>query len=146
LYLGSAADADIPDAAAILEAHGWSYEDSQLGERFIARGDEAVLGFLRLIDTPTGVYVADVIVHPEHRGGGIGSDLMRAAMATRSGPFFLVCHPERLGFYQRLGFDATDRTTWPTPVVEVSKDEDDWDSSHEHLHHYMRREVNGSAV
>lgn len=143
MFLGPAADADIPGAAAILNAHGngWSYEDTQLGERFIARDGEAVVGFLRLIDTPEGVYVADVIVHPEHRGGGIGSDLMRAAMATRSGPFFLVCHPERLDFYDRLGFNPGDRSTWPLPIVEVSKAEDDWDSSHEHLHHYMRHGV-----
>lgn len=137
MYLGPAVDADIPGAAAILDEHGWGHEDSQLGERFVARDDVSVLGSLRLIDTPEGVYVADVIVHPDRRGRGIGSDLMRAAMRTRSGPFFLVCHPERLAFYQRLGFDATDRSTWPTPVVEVSKAEDDWDSSHEHLHHYL---------
>ena len=77
MYLGPAVDADMPGAAAILDQHGWGHEDSQLGERFVARDDVSVLGSLRLIDTPEGVYVADVIVHPDRRGRGIGSGLMR---------------------------------------------------------------------
>lgn len=140
MYFGTATPEDVAKAVPMLDGHGWGYHSSDLGERCVARDDDgSVVGFLRLIDTPEGVYVTDVIVHPDRRGSGIGSDLMRSAMETRSGPFFLVCHPERLAFYRRLGFDSTDRSTWPTPVVEASKAEDDWDSSHEHLHHYMLR-------
>lgn len=140
MYLGPASETDIPQAAAFLEAQDWGYADSQAGERFVARdGTDEVVGFLRLIDVAEGVYVADVIVREDRRGDGIGADLMRTAMGTRPGPYFLVCHPERRAFYERLGFDSGEKEAWPPGIVEAAIAEEDWDSGHDHLHHHMSR-------
>lgn len=137
MYLGAASASDIPEPAAFLEAQDWGYADSQPGERFVARDGDVVVGFLRLIDVPEGVYVADVIVREDRRGAGIGSDLMREAMTTRPGPYYLVCHPERKAFYERLGFSSGEKDAWPPGIVQAAIVEEDWDSGHDHLHHHM---------
>lgn len=136
---GPAADSDYDALADIQRAHGWGVERIREGEAWVARDDDAVvLGCCRLLDSPpTGVYVADVLVREDVRGAGIGSELMRAAMATRKGPFFLVCHPERKAFYERLGFASGGKEAWPPGIVEAAMAEEDWDSDHDHLHHHM---------
>jgi GNAT superfamily N-acetyltransferase len=133
------ADGDFDGVADIQLAYGWGIERIREGQAWIARDDSgAVVGCCRLLDCGAeGVYVADVITREDLRGKGIGAAMMRAAMASRPGPFYLVCHPERLGFYGRLGYADVPRDTWPPEVIACSKAEEDWDSDHDDLHHFM---------
>ncbi len=69
-------------------------------------------------DTGTGavldvVGLGSVIVHRSHRGTGAGSRLIAAAMGRMagSGPIgMLFCRPDRLAFYERLGWARFDGT------------------------------------
>lgn len=125
----------------LLDGHGWNEDPIELGELWGSFDDGEAVGTLRLVDAgPADTYVASVLVREDRRGSGLGSQLMTEAMAARADrTFYLVCHPERLGFYGRLGFSDTDRATWPQAIVAASKAEDDWDSDHGHLHHFLAR-------
>ena len=51
-------------------------------------------------------YLADVAVHPEHQGGGLGSAIIRELVALSSGhkKIILYANPGTEGFYGKLGF------------------------------------------
>lgn len=53
--------------------------------------------------------LSDVVVAPRYRQQGIGSFLVTSMVdiaRTRNQPLYLACKPERVKFYQRLGFVA----------------------------------------
>lgn len=123
----------------LLDGYGWDEDPIELGELWGCFDDGEPIGTVRLVDAgPDDTYVASVLVREDRRGAGLGADLMRVAMASRPGrTFYLTCHPERLGFYGRLGYAESDRGTWPAGIVAASKAEDDWGSDHDHLHHFL---------
>ena len=132
--------ADRDAVSRVLIAEGWQDGFVDVGQTWVTCMDGEVVGTARLVDVSENlVYVADVIVREDHRGSGIGSEMMRNVVASREGAeFFLVCHPERLAFYDRLGYVAEPKGSWSPEVVAVSMAEDDYDSDHDHLHNYLR--------
>ena len=132
--------ADRDAVARILIEEGWQDGFVDAGQTWVTCLDGEVVGTGRLIPASEGlVYVADVMVREDRRGSGIGSEMMREIMSSREGAeFFLVCHPERVAFYERLGYVGEPRRSWPAEVVAVSMAEDDYDSDHDHLHNYLR--------
>lgn len=68
-----------------------------------------LVGMARAIsDGASDAYIQDVVVEPEHRGRGIGAELVRLLVAElrRAGVSWigLVGAPGTEGFYRRLGF------------------------------------------
>lgn len=49
--------------------------------------------------------LSDVVVLPEQRQRGIGSQLVQSTVRRSQQLIYLACLPERISFYQRLGFD-----------------------------------------
>ncbi len=128
----------------LIAALGWNQDDVGAGDPFVAMDDGIVVGSLRLLDAgERTTYVADVVVREDLRGGGIGSQMMRAAMATRAGDFYLVCHDERVAFYQRLGYADVAKAELPAEVVAAADAEGDLTSDHDHLHHFMHARPTG---
>lgn len=69
--------------------------------------DEALVGAGRaLADGVDCSYLADVAVHPEHQGRGLGSEIIRSLVALSEGhkKIILYADPGTEGFYERLGF------------------------------------------
>lgn len=58
------------------------------------------------------VGLGGVIVNAQHRGRGLGRQVVQAALtkATKLGPAFalLFCHEDRAGLYRKLGFSLVD--------------------------------------
>lgn len=48
----------------------------------------------------------DVVVLPQWRGKGIGSAMIQHLSDRTALPLYLACHPERISFYTRLGFQT----------------------------------------
>jgi predicted N-acetyltransferase YhbS len=76
----------------------------------VARDDSgAVIGFVNaLSDGVLSAYVALLEVLPEHRGKGVGTELVRRLMEALVGLYMVdvMCDPEMQPFYERLGFVA----------------------------------------
>ncbi len=112
-----------PIAAAavrrLYDGAGW-WPDWSLGgidraiEASVAVGawdGEKLVGFARAIsDGEHRAYVEDVVIDPEYRGRGIGEGIV-AALVGAIGEVHIVslfCEPERVEFYGRSGFRASE--------------------------------------
>jgi GNAT superfamily N-acetyltransferase len=82
---------------------------------------DAQIGFSRSVDAPDAflVYLADVYVLPEHRGRGLGIELVR--FTVEEGPFagrrWVLHTADAHGLYAKFGFVAGERLLErPAPV------------------------------
>jgi GNAT superfamily N-acetyltransferase len=69
---------------------------------------EALVGVGRaLADGLDCSYIADVAVHPEHQGAGLGKAIINELVALSRGhkKIILYANPGTEGFYAKLGFD-----------------------------------------
>lgn len=75
--------------------------------------DGVLVGYSRTVDAPDAwlVYLADVFVLPEHRGRGLGVELVR--FTVEDGPYaqrrWLLHTADAHGLYERFGFAPGER-------------------------------------
>ena len=74
--------------------------------RFAFAGDTLVGAGRVLADGLDCAYVADVAVHPNHQGRGLGSEMIRRLVDAAGGhkKIILYANPGTEGFYTTLGF------------------------------------------
>ena len=78
---------------------------------YLARDGEKIVGLVRLIgDGFSSVFVQDLIVLPSYQRQGIGSNLMKEALADYKDAYQIQLATEQteknLGFYRSLGFET----------------------------------------
>ena len=78
---------------------------------YLALDGDAVVGLIRLVgDGFSSVFVQDLIVLPIYQRQGIGSNLMKEALADYKGVYQIQLATEQtektLGFYRSLGFET----------------------------------------
>ena len=78
---------------------------------YLARDDEEIVGLVRLVgDGFSSVFVQDLIVLPSYQRQGIGSNLMKEALADYKDAYQIQLATEQtektLGFYRSLGFES----------------------------------------
>jgi GNAT superfamily N-acetyltransferase len=73
---------------------------------FVSRDGQRVGAGRALADGLDCAYIADVAVHPEHQGVGIGKAIVSKLVSLASGhkKILLYANPGREGFYASLGF------------------------------------------
>ena len=73
---------------------------------FAYAGDVLAGAGRALADGLDCAYIADVAVHPEHQGRGLGRAIIRRLVARADGhkKIILYANPGREGFYRKLGF------------------------------------------
>lgn len=86
---------------------------------FVYDGD-AIVGVGRaLADGVDAAYIADVAVHPDYQGRGLGKALIEKLVALASGhkKILLYANPGAEGFYAKLGFHSmnTAMAIWREP-------------------------------
>ena len=78
---------------------------------YLALDGDAVVGLIRLVgDGFSSVFVQDLIVLPSYQRQGIGSNLMKEALADYKDAYQIQLATEQtektLGFYRSLGFET----------------------------------------
>lgn len=74
---------------------------------FVYAGDQLVGVGRALADGLDCSYIADVAVHPDHQGTGLGKAIINELVALSRGhkKIILYANPGTEGFYAKLGFD-----------------------------------------
>ena len=111
----------IDDVLHLYQAVGWTNytNQPQMLEQalshslatYLARDGEKIVGLVRLVgDGFSSVFVQDLIVLPSYQRQGIGSDLMKEALADYKDAYQIQLATEQteknLGFYRSLGFET----------------------------------------
>ena len=111
----------IDDVLHLYQAVGWTNYTNQpqmLSQAlthslaiYLARDGEEIVGLVRLIgDGFSSVFVQDLIVLPSYQRQGIGSALMKKALADYKDAYQIQLATEEsektLGFYRSLGFET----------------------------------------
>lgn len=111
----------IDDVLHLYDAVGWTNytNQPQMLEQalshslatYIARDGEEIVGLVRLVgDGFSSVFVQDLIVLPSYQRQGIGSNLMKEALADYKDAYQIQLVTEQtektLGFYRSLGFET----------------------------------------
>ncbi|MFJ9927943.1 MULTISPECIES: GNAT family N-acetyltransferase [Streptomyces] len=73
---------------------------------FVYAADVLVGAGRALADGGDCAYIADVAVHPDHQGRGLGADIIRKLLESARGhkKIILYANPGTESFYRRLGF------------------------------------------
>jgi len=91
--------------------------------RFVYAGPRLVGAGRALADGLDCAYIADVAVHPDEQGAGLGQALIRQLVDAASGhrKVILYARPGTEGFYRRLGFLSmnTAMAIWSDPEAAV---------------------------
>ena len=111
----------IDDVLHLYQAVGWTNytNQPQMLEQslahslaiYLAQDGEEIVGLVRLVgDGFSSVFVQDLIVLPSYQRQGIGSDLMKEALADYKDAYQIQLATEQteknLGFYRSLGFET----------------------------------------
>ncbi len=111
---------DFPGILAVYAATGWSHaRDPDRLRTAVERADLAlvavhdgeVVGFVRTMsDGAFAVYIADILVAPDHQGQGFGRRLMQGVLDHYPLETFhhqvLIAERDAEGFYSRMGLSA----------------------------------------
>ena len=111
----------IDDVLHLYQAVGWTNytNQPQMLEQalshslatYLARDGEEIVGLVRLVgDGFSSVFVQDLIVLPSYQRQGVGSNLMKEALADYKDAYQIQLVTEQtektLGFYRSLGFET----------------------------------------
>ena len=90
---------------------------------FVYAGDVLVGAGRVLADGRDCAYIADVAVHPEHQGRGVGKAIIGELVELAQGhkKIILYANPGTEGFYSRLGFlrMKTAMAIWHDPAAAI---------------------------
>lgn len=140
MFITRATRHDRSDLEEFFSSEKWDDPVLDAGVAFIAR-DGGIVGNARLIEVePQTVVVEDVLVKEDRRGSGIGAEVMRAAMNSRGGTLYLCCHPERMRFYNHIGFAEVPFEELPESVQTYFRDHGDSPDqlADDHIHHFLK--------
>ncbi|KAA8696767.1 Acetyltransferase [Pseudomonas caricapapayae] len=88
--------------------HQSSMRAASKGQAWVARQAE-IVGALCLTPVAEGHWLTGLFVAPAMRGKAVARGLIDAALQPQTGPVWLFCHPDLLGFYQLAGFATAQR-------------------------------------
>ncbi|GHF13118.1 N-acetyltransferase [Amycolatopsis deserti] len=104
----------VTEYRALRAAVGWPSPDDDVCRAaldgsvhgVLARGESGPVGMARLVgDGAMYLLIVDVVVHPDHRGAGLGRRMVeRLVQVAGARRVQLVAAAEVVPFYQRLGF------------------------------------------
>ena len=119
---------------------GWP--DTHLeGEVWVLRDLGGLVGSIQLIELVSGlILIGAIVVRSDARGRGLGSEMARCVLTTRTAEWWLECREQRMAFYGRLGFAVVAAAE----VNELVRERVGPNSAREQ--NFMRRSTSAHAV
>jgi len=65
--------------------------------------------------------LSSLVVAPDHRGQGIGSQVVEALLARETKPTYLFCRDRLASFYERFGFQLVERRQLPRALARMHR-------------------------
>lgn len=96
-------DALLPLVDKFYRSHRSPMRAAKGARIWVARHTE-IIGALSLTAVADGHWLTGLFVAPQWRGQAVAGRLLERVVTTQTGPVWLFCHPDLLGFYQRAGF------------------------------------------
>ncbi len=119
MFITRATRRDGEEIKQFYRSQNWSDVDPNEGVAFIAR-QGPIVGCARLLEADTNhLVIVDVVVHPDHRGAGVGEQLVQALMSARGGVLYAPTTDEAVGFYEQLGFKEIGFDDLPQKVRDL---------------------------
>lgn len=84
--------------------------DEQL---FVLRDDGALIGCVRRVEEAAVFVLRSLLVHPDHRGKGMGERLVRALLSASARPVFCLAYDRLTPWYTSMGFRLVDDSDMP---------------------------------
>ena len=105
-------------------------------------GEDEPVGSFQLIEIEPGRKLVDgVVVRERVRGRGVGARMLSDALGARQdAEWWLLCHEDRVAFYERSGFEAVDPDEMPETVRARFVADGELPTDPGHVHIFMRRE------
>ena len=139
MFITRATRHDKADLKELLDEHGWTDVNLDEGTAFIAR-DGTIAGCVRIVEVaPQTLMVDDVLVREDKRQQGTGRALMQAAMNARGGSMYLVCHADRIRFYEHLSFKQLPPEEIPEAALEYMRKVGDHPQPPDHPQHFYMK-------
>jgi len=97
---------DLPRITAILEEAKGNARELKAEDFLVAGLGSKIIGCGRIRKLPEGdLELSSVAVLQEHRGQGVGSEIIRRLLQKVNEPVYLECFGEKEGFYRPFGFE-----------------------------------------
>jgi N-acetylglutamate synthase-like GNAT family acetyltransferase len=137
MFITRASRRDRDELQEFYTSQDWGEVRVEEGVAFFAR-EGTITGAIRLAEAePNVLMVDDVVVREDKRGQGLGKALMQAAMNSRGGKLYLVCHPPVRSFYEGFGFTEVAYDALPQSIKDYLVRDGDaphqLEEGHEHI-------------
>jgi amino-acid N-acetyltransferase len=117
-----AAEADQATITRLVRGAGINPFDLRWPRFLVADEDGQVIGAVQIKRHGDGSReLASLAVIPERGGQGVGSALVRALLATETGPVYLTCADRLEGYYARFGFRRLEPAEMPPYFRRLSR-------------------------
>ena len=80
---------------------------------FLLRDDGALMGCVRRVEESGAFVLRSLLVHPDHRGKGLGERLVRALLSASARPVYCLAYDHVTPWYKSMGFRLVDNADVP---------------------------------
>jgi N-acetylglutamate synthase-like GNAT family acetyltransferase len=71
---------------------------------FVLRDEGALIGCVRRVEESGAFVLRSLLIHPRHRGNGLGERLVRALVSASARPVYCLAYDRLTGWYSTMGF------------------------------------------
>lgn len=121
IRLRARTERDFPLVKALLESEGLPSEGLDATEGYVLENDGGIMGHVALEKANDGAVIRSLVVHPTHRGKGLGRRLLAIA-ETSAGAVSRVLRTGSIGpWVLRRGFKSATLAELPEGVLRTSE-------------------------
>lgn len=92
------------------------FQPLSYAEIWVIESNDVLLGSAQFVQYDTYSYLDQLFIFPAHRNQGFGSDLVHYLRQKVKKPIYLLCRPNLVKYYTRLGFCSIPKNDLPNEL------------------------------